>query len=268
MEIMKLKIPFRKERKTVSVLRLSGMISNGARGQINDQTFAPVIERAFEKGNPSAVALVINSPGGSPVQSSLIAARIRRLSEEKNIPVLAFVEDVAASGGYWIAIAADEIFVDANSIVGSIGVISAGFGLHDLIARYGVERRVYTAGTSKSTLDPFQPEKTEDVERLKSMLEEVHETFKIHVSNRRGAKLSQNEDLFTGAFWTGQKAIELGLVDQLGHSDAVLKARFGDKVRVKTYGPKKSWASRFGARVLGDAALLAEEKIAFARFGL
>ncbi|MEL0286155.1 MAG: S49 family peptidase, partial [Paracoccaceae bacterium] len=123
---MKLKIPFRKERKTVSVLRLSGMISNGTRGQISDQTFASVIDRAFEKGNPSAVALVINSPGGSPVQSSLIAARIRRLSEEKNIPVLAFVEDVAASGGYWIAVAADEIFVDANSIVGSIGVISAG----------------------------------------------------------------------------------------------------------------------------------------------
>ncbi len=268
MESMKFRIPFRKQRKTVSVLRLSGLIANGARGQINDHTFGPVIERAFEKGDPSVVALLVNSPGGSPVQSSLIGARIRRLSEEKNIPVLAFVEDVAASGGYWIAVAADEIFVDANSIVGSIGVISAGFGLHELIARYGVERRVYTAGTSKSTLDPFQPEKKEEVKRLKSMLEDVHETFKDHVNTRRGGRLSQEEDLFNGAFWTGQKAIELGLADQIGHLDAVVKERFGDKVRIKTYGPRKSWASRFGVKMLDDAALLAEEKIAFARFGL
>ena len=265
---MNFRIPLIKQRKTVSVLRLSGLIANGARGQINDQTFASVIERAFEKGNPSAVALLVNSPGGSPVQSSLIGARIRRLSEEKNVPVLAFVEDVAASGGYWIAVAADEIFVDANSIVGSIGVISAGFGLHDLIARYGVERRVYTAGASKSTLDPFRPEKKEDVERLTSILEDVHEIFKNHVRARRGEKLSKEEDLFNGAFWTGQKAIELGLVDQIGHLNGVLKERYGDKVRIKTYGPKKSFASRFGAKMLDDAALLAEEKIAFARFGL
>ena len=265
---MKFKIPFKKNRKTVSVLRLSGLIANGARGQINDQTFAATIERAFEKGNPSAVALLVNSPGGSPVQSSLIGARIRRLSEQKNVPVLAFVEDVAASGGYWIAAAADEIFVDANSIVGSVGVISAGFGFHDLIARYGIERRVYTAGTSKSTLDPFRPEKREDVERLTSMLEDVHDTFKNHVRTRRGEKLSPEEDIFSGAFWTGQKAIELGLVDQIGHLDPVIKERFGDKVRIKTYGPKKSWASRFGVKILDDATLLAEEKIAFARFGL
>ena len=265
---MKFRIPFRKQRKTVSVLRLSGLIASGARGQINDHTLAPVIERAFEKGDPSAVALLVNSPGGSPVQSSLIGARIRRLSKKKNIPVLAFVEDVAASGGYWIAVAADEIFVDANSIVGSIGVISAGFGLHELIARYGVERRVYTAGTSKSTLDPFQPEKKEEVERLKSMLEDVHDTFKDHVSMRRGDRLSKEVDLFDGAFWTGQKAIELGLVDQIGHLDEVIKERFGGTVRIKTYGPKKGWASRIGVKMLDDAALLAEEKIAFARFGL
>ena len=265
---MKLKIPFRKQRKTVSVLRLSGLIANGARGQVNDQTLAPIIEKAFEKGNPSAVALLVNSPGGSPVQSSLIGSRIRRLSKEKNVPVLAFVEDVAASGGYWIAVVADEIFVDANSIVGSIGVISAGFGLHDLIARYGVERRVYTAGTSKSTLDPFQPENKDDVQRLKSMLEDVHETFKNHVNKCRGEKLCQEEDLFNGAFWTGQKAVELGLVDQIGHLDAIIKERYGDNVRIKHYGPKKSLVSRFGAKILNAAALLAEEKIAFARFGL
>ena len=149
----------------VAVIRLQGAIANGSRG-LDDVSLAPVIERAFSKGKPKAIALQINSPGGSAVQSSLIAARIRRLSEEKKIPVFAFVEDVAASGGYWLACAADEIYVDRGSIVGSIGVISAGFGLHELIGNYGVERRVHTAGKSKSMLDPFRPEKPEDVARL------------------------------------------------------------------------------------------------------
>ena len=150
---MKLKIPFRKKRALVSVVRLSGVISSGSRGQLNDQSLAPVFEKAFSKGKPDAVALVVNSPGGSPVQSSLIGARIRSLASEKKTPVYAFVEDVAASGGYWLAAAADEIYVDHSSIVGSIGVISAGFGAHEFISRYGIERRVYTAGKSKSTLD-------------------------------------------------------------------------------------------------------------------
>lgn len=268
MSSMKLKIPFRKERKTVSVIRLSGLIASGARGQLNDQTLAAVIDKAFDRGRPSAVALVINSPGGSPVQSSLIGSRIRRLADERDIPVYSFVEDVAASGGYWLAVAADEIYVDANSIVGSIGVISAGFGLHNFISRYGVERRVYTAGKSKSTLDPFKPEKPEDVERLKLMLEQVHENFKDHVISRRGKKLADGHDLFNGEFWAGKKAIELGLADNIGHLDSVMKAHFGDKVRLKTYGPKKSWATRFSGKIIDEAALLLEEKIALAKFGL
>ena len=265
---MRLKIPFRKKRKTVSVIRLSGMIASGARGQLNDQSLAPLIDKAFEKGSPVAVALVINSPGGSPVQSSLIGARIRRLAQEKEIPVYAFIEDVAASGGYWLAAAADVIYVDASSIVGSIGVISSGFGFHGLIERYGVERRVYTAGHSKSTLDAFKPEKAEDVKRLKSMLEQVHEVFTDYITERRGNKLPKDHDVFTGEFWAGQKSIELGLADHIGHLDAVIQERFGDKVRIKIYGPKKGWAARVSGKILDDVALMVEEKVAFAKFGL
>src|SRR6056297_4040064 len=159
---MKRFIPFIHSGPFVAVIRLQGAITNGGRG-LDNPNLAPVLEKAFSKGKPAAVALEINCPGGSPVQSSLIAARIRRLADEKKIPVFAFVEDVAASGGYWLACAADEIYADTNSILGSIGVISAGFGLQDLIARYGVERRVYTAGQSKSQLDPFRAEQPEDV---------------------------------------------------------------------------------------------------------
>ena len=265
---MKLKIPFRKKRKLVSVVRLSGMIASGPRGQINDQSLAPVFQKAFNKGEPDAVALVVNSPGGSPVQSSLIGARIRSLAAEKNIPVYAFVEDVAASGGYWLAAAADEIFVDQSSIVGSIGVISAGFGAHEFINRYGIERRVYTAGKSKSTLDPFKPEKPEDIKRLKGLLEDVHQNFADYVSERRGARIGDNKELFTGEFWVGQKAIELGLADQLGHLEQVMKERFGDKVRFKTYGQKKGLGQRLGVNLFDSALARIEEKIAYARFGL
>ncbi|MEL6702453.1 MAG: S49 family peptidase, partial [Pseudomonadota bacterium] len=186
---MKRWIPFLKSDPQVAVVRLDGMIASG-RG-LNDQGIGPVIEKAFAK-KPVAVALVINSPGGSPVQSALIGARIRRLSEEKGIPVHAFVEDVAASGGYWLAAAADEIWVDRSSVIGSIGVISAGFGLDEFIGRYGIERRVYTAGKSKSMLDPFRPEKDEDIARLKGLLEDIHETFKDHVRTRREGKLPED----------------------------------------------------------------------------
>ena len=157
-----LRIPFLNKlnrRKTVSVVRLNGLISSGARGGISDSAIAPTLEKAFRKGNPSAVAFIINSPGGSPVQSSLVGDRIKRLSEETEVPTIAFVEDVAASGGYWIASAADEIYADHASIIGSIGVISSGFGLQELLSKYGIERRVYTAGKSKSMLDPFKKEK-------------------------------------------------------------------------------------------------------------
>lgn len=256
---------------TVAVIRLQGMIANASRG-LDDAGMAPVIEKAFSKGKPKAVALQINSPGGSPVQSSLIAARIQRLSAEKKIPVFAFVEDVAASGGYWLACAADEIFIDATSVVGSIGVISAGFGLNGLIDRYGVERRVHTAGTSKSMLDPFRPEKAEDVTRLEGWLEDIHQVFIEHVKNRRGARLVEDEGTFTGEVWIGRKAVDQGLVDGLGHLVPVMKERFGDKVQFRRYGQKRGLLARFGGRMAADALGAAEdhlaERTAYARFGL
>ncbi|MCX7566884.1 S49 family peptidase [Sulfitobacter sp. F26169L] len=265
---MKQWLPFLKSDPTVAVIRLSGMIGTTGRGALNDASLGPVIEKAFSKGKPAAVALEINSPGGSPVQSSLIGARIRRLADEKNIPVLAFVEDVAASGGYWLAAAADEIYADTSSVVGSIGVISAGFGLHELMAKNGVERRVYTAGESKSMLDPFQPEKPEDIARLKELLEDIHVNFKEHVTERRVGKLTAERDLFTGDIWLGRKAIEVGLVDGIGHLKPHLQKRFGEKVKLRRYGVKKGLFSRFSAQVFGDALHSIEERAQFARFGL
>ncbi|MCK4713399.1 MAG: S49 family peptidase, partial [Marinosulfonomonas sp.] len=250
---MKRWIPFLKPNPLVAVIRLSGVIASGGRAALNDEILAPVIEKAFKRGKPKAVALVINSPGGSPVQSSLIAARIRRLSAEKEVPVIAFVEDVAASGGYWLATAADEIWADESSIVGSIGVISMGFGLNELINRHGVERRVYTAGKSKSMLDPFQPEKPADIKRLKGMLEHIHESFKAQVSTRRAGKLSEGKDLFTGEIWVGTAAVDVGLIDGIGHLVPLMKQRYGDKVRFARYGARRSILQRFGARVVSDA---------------
>lgn len=265
---MKLSLPLVDRGPLVAVIRLNGAIGTGGRAQLNDEALAPIIEKAFKRGKPKAVALVINSPGGSPVQSSLIAARIRRLAEEKGIPVHAFVEDVAASGGYWLAASADDIWVDDCSIVGSIGVISAGFGAHVLLARQGVERRVYTAGKSKSMLDPFQPEKEEDVKRLKSLLDQMHETFTAYVKSRRGDRLADRQDLFTGEFWLGARAVELGLVDGVGHVVPKLKSLYGDKVRFARYGKKRSLFQRFGATMAQDAIDTIEERAAFARFGL
>ena len=264
---MKKYIPFLNREPFVAVIRLQGQISNGGRG-LDNPGLAPVIEKAFSKGKPAAVALEINCPGDSPVQSSLIASRIRRLADEKKIPVFAFVEDVAASGGYWLACAADEIFVDDCSITGSIGVISAGFGLQDLIGHYGVERRVHTAGKSKSMLDPFKKESPADVKRLKGLLEDLHSTFIAYVKSRRGAKLADNPDLFSGEVYIGQKGIDQGLVDAIGHLAPVMKSRFGEKVKFKRYGLKRGLLSRFGAKVMDDAMGSIEDRAAFARFGL
>jgi serine protease SohB len=268
---MEFRLPFRKSQPTVSVIRLQGVILSGGRG-MDDAALAPVIDRAFSRGKPAAVAIEINSPGGSPVQSSLIAARIRRLADEKKVPVLAFVEDVAASGGYWLACAADEIFVDRSSVVGSIGVISAGFGLQDAIARIGVERRVHTAGKSKSQLDPFRPENPEDVARLDSLLTQIHDTFIDHVRTRRGTRLADNPDIFTGEIWVGENAVSDGLADGIGHLVPVLKDRFGDKVRLRRYGMRRSLWKRFGAGIASGIAegILdgAEERTLMARYGL
>lgn len=266
--LMKLRLPFIKNPPLVAVVRLTGAIGMSGRGSLNHQSISPVLEKAFRRGKPAAVALELNSPGGSPVQSALIGSQVRRLSDELNVPVYAFVEDVAASGGYWLAAAADEIWADDNSIIGSIGVISAGFGAPVFLARQGIERRVYTAGESKSTLDPFQPEKKEDVARLKLLLGDIHDNFIAWVQLRRGDKLDKKAGIFTGEFWLARRAIELGLIDGIGHMKPTMTDRFGDKVQFKRYGLRRPFLSRFGAEIAQDAMASVEERAAFAQFGL
>jgi serine protease SohB len=221
-----------------------------------------------------AVALAINSPGGSPVQSALIAARIRALAAEKSLPVLAFVEDVAASGGYWLATAADEIFADEASIVGSIGVISAGFGFTEAIAKLGIERRVHTAGENKSILDPFRPEKAEDVARLEAILQELHGVFLAQVKERRGGKLTTDDpELFSGAFWAGRGAMERGLIDGIGHFRPVLRERYGEKVEIVPVKAKQPLFKRLTGGGIGaeglaeDIAAMMDERLARQRYG-
>ncbi len=267
---MKRFIPFMTPDPLVAVIRLDGVIAGGGRTapRLNDASLAPVIERAFTRGKPKAVALVVNSPGGSPVQSALIAARIRRLAKEKTVPVHAFVEDVAASGGYWLATAADHIWVDDSSIMGSIGVISAGFGFHEFITRYGVERRVYTAGKSKSMLDPFQPEKPEDVTRLRALQDTIHERFIAEVKARRGDRLQGGDELFTGEIWAGRGAVEVGLADGVDHLVPKMKAVYGDKVRLVPYGLRRPFFQRLGAQLLDGATAGIEDRALWARYGL
>jgi len=262
------RLPFLKSNPLVAVVRLSGAIGMPGRGSLSDATAAPILEKAFRKGKPDAVALELNSPGGSAVQSSLIAARIRRLDEQTETPVYAFVEDVAASGGYWLAAAADEIWADESSVIGSIGVISAGFGAHEFLSRYGIERRVYTAGQSKSMLDPFRPEQKEDVARLKVLLEDIHANFKNHVQSRRGDKLPTDRDLFTGEIWLARTALELGLIDGVGHLKPKMQEIFGDKVGFRRYGLRRPFLQRLGAQVAQDALTGIEERADYARFGL
>lgn len=252
----------------VNLIRLQGAIAAEGRGRLSDAALAPLIEKAFRAGRPAAVALVINSPGGSPVQSSLIAARIRRLADERRIPVHAFVEDAAASGGYWLAVAADDIHADPASILGSIGVIAGGFGAHEAIARLGIERRVHTAGRSKSQLDPFRPENPEDVARLNALLEQMHDVFICHVKARRGAKLSAETDLFDGRFWLGAEAVRLGLADGLGHPVPVLKARYGEKLRITPFGMRRPFMARFGLALADQAFEAIEDRALWARLGM
>lgn len=252
----------------VNVVRLQGMIAAGPRGRLSDEAAAPLLERAFRSGRPTAVALVINSPGGSPVQSALIGARIRRLADETETPVHAFVEDAAASGGYWIASAADDIHCDAASILGSIGVISSGFGLTGAIDRLGIERRVHTAGRSKSQLDPFRPENPEDVERLDALLTQLHAVFIAHVRDRRGERLNADTDLFDGRYWLGAEAVRLGLADGIGHLVPTLKTRYGARTRFRVFGPRRRFLPRFGLNLAQDALAGVEEAALWARLGL
>jgi signal peptide peptidase SppA len=226
---------FRNSAAVVPVVRLSGVIGAATplRPGLSLASVAKLLDKAFATKNAKAVALVINSPGGSPVQSRQIYLRIRHLAEEKKLPVLVFVEDVAASGGYMIACAGDEIFVDPSSIVGSIGVVGGTFGFQELIRKIGVERRLYTAGERKATLDPFLPENPEDVARIKTLQREIHAIFIALVKGSRGARLKGAEDvLFSGEYWAGESGIALGLADAVGDIRTVLRARFGDKVQM------------------------------------
>lgn len=233
----------------VNVLRLHGVISpaksggplGGSGPVLSLEALAGDIEKAFKPSGLSAVALLINSPGGSPVQSNLIAARIRQLADEKDVPVIAFTEDVAASGGYWLACAADEIVADPASIVGSIGVISGGFGFTGLMEKLGVDRRIYTAGENKSRLDPFSAEKDSDVEWIKSLQLDLHEIFRRYVEQRRGDKFNVDEprSLMNGDVFLGEKALELGMVDGVGDMRSTLRARFGEKVQIKLVNKPK-----------------------------
>lgn len=263
-----MRIPFLSPRRpTVSVLRLQGAIGiparHGAAG-LSDAGLAPLLDRAFRRRKPVAVAIGLNSPGGSPVQSSLIAARIRRLARDTGVPVHVFVEDVAASGGYWLATAADTIWADESSVLGSIGVISAGFGFADLIQRHGIERRVHTSGSAKSWLDPFRPETSEDVARLQRLLDPIHEAFKAQVRARRGDRLTTARDLFAGDVWLGREAVELGLADGIGHLEPVMRDLFGEKVDFQRYGQRVPFLRRFGVSA-EDFIDAAAERAAFQR---
>jgi signal peptide peptidase SppA len=239
----------------VPVVRLSGAIGRVSRFQsgLTLAGVAPLLRRAFSIRTAPAVALIVNSPGGSPVQSHLIYKRIRALAEEKEKTVIVFVEDVCASGGYMIACAGDEIVVDPASIVGSIGVVTAGFGFVDAMRKIGVERRVHTSGDAKVILDPFQPEKPEDVARLRAIQEEVHDHFIEIVRTRRGDVLAKEKDqeIFSGQFWSGKTGVALGLADRTGDLRSVLRERFGEKVRLKLFSTERSFFGRKGISIGG-----------------
>ena len=262
----------------IAVLRLSGIIGEGGVGRRNGLTLADLestIEAAFEVPRLRAVALSINSPGGSPVQSALIAEYIQALAKQKNVKVYAFCDDVAASGGYWLACAADEIYANGASVVGSIGVITASFGFDKFINRIGIERRVYTAGKNKRRLDPFLPENENDVKYLRVLQKDLHEQFKDYVRQRRGKRLKgTSRVIFNGDFWSGLKAVELGLIDGVGEMRSILKKKYGEDVRFSLIEEKKSFlAKRFGisknATGWADELLLAlEERALWSRYGL
>jgi signal peptide peptidase SppA len=268
-------------RPVVSVLRFEGIIAaqgGVGRRSLSLPALADQIDRAFRVDGLAAVALAINSPGGSPAQSALIHGRIRQLAAEKSVPVLAFAEDVAASGGYWLALAADEIFAMEGSIVGSIGVISAGFGFTDVLKRLGVERRVYTAGESKSMLDPFLPADPDDVARLAALQIDLHDGFKALVRNRRGGRLKENSETFSGAIYTGRQALACGLIDGIGDVRGVMRERFGEQVRLMPVQARSGgWRRRvlpgvadrsFPADLAWEFLDAIEARAIWARFGL
>ena len=283
-------VPGWEPKPVVAVVRLAGVIgpSQPLRGGLNLASVAGPLEAAFSLRGVKAVALIVNSPGGSPVQSSLIYKRIRSLAEEKELPVYAFAEDVAASGGYMIACAADEIYADESSVIGSIGVVSAGFGFTGLIEKLGVERRVHTAGESKAMLDPFQPEKEDDVKRLVALQQAVHENFKKLVQDARGDRLKADDPaIFSGEFWAGEGAVARGLIDGIADIRGKMRDLFGKEVKLKLVSPRTPWwrpgggvaSNRLGgafqgfgagfAAEIGDGLIAAAQRRSlWSRFGL
>ncbi len=276
---------FRRPPPVVAVVRLTGVIGHSAGPfgtRLSLQAVEAPIQRAFRLKGLKAVVLEINSPGGSPVQSALIHARIRALADERSVPVMAFVEDVAASGAYWIASAADEIFVEENSIVGSIGVVYHGFGFDGALRKLGIERRLYTAGERKSLMDPFSPLDPSDVARLRAIQEEMHGNFKALVRTRRAGRLKGDEaDLFSGEFWLGRKAVALGLADGIGDARTVLRERFGPRMVLRRTWRRRGWLQRrlapamtraagesFGALPVGEALGALEDRAWWSRYGL
>jgi serine protease SohB len=272
---------FRSDRPVVPVVRLAGVVgfSTPLRPGLSLAGAARTLDRAFATRHAAAVALCINSPGGSPAQSHLIFHRIRELAQEKKLRVIAFVEDAAASGGYMIACAADEIIADPNSIVGSIGVVGGSFGFDKLIAKIGIERRLYTSGQHKAMLDPFLPENAGDVERLKALQREIHDDFIALVKSRRGDKLTgPDSELFSGEYWTGRRALGFGLVDAVGDLRTTLRQRFGDKVYLPLVAAdrglfgRRIWgvgSSEFGpGRLAEDMISALEARALWARYGL
>ncbi len=265
-----------KKKTVVPHVRLTGIIGSAGRFKQGMELAnqRDILKKAFSVKKISHVAISINSPGGSPVQSHLIYSYIRELADRKKVKVLIFAEDVAASGGYFIACAGDEIFANSSSIIGSIGVISASFGFKDLIQKIGIQRRVYTAGKNKSTLDPFVEEKDEDIKRLKNIQLELHTDFIKVVETSRGSKLKDPEknNIFTGEFWTGKSALKLGLIDGIGNADQVLKEKFGDKVIIKNFEKRKGFLAKKLSSSISDPfdKLInnLEEKSMWQRFGL
>ena len=266
-------------RPVVSVLRFEGVIMpRSRRGGVSLASHAAAIERAFRASGLVAVALVVNSPGGSAVQSALLFRRIRELADGKNIPVIAFAEDVAASGGYWLALAGDEIFSEETSLLGSIGVIIAWFGFYQLIGRLGIERRLHTAGERKSLLDPFLPEEASDLARLTALQQDLHQSFKDHVRRRRAGKIDEEDEaLFTGDVWTGRTALERGLIDGIGELRGVMRSRYGDKVRLRPVpAERRRWPvvsrlpfiGREPVSLVAELAEWVEARLLWARFGL
>ena len=277
------KLPFLGRRRPwVAVLRLNGVIGRvgGGRRGLNLQGLERRLDAAFKGRHLVAVAVSINSPGGSPVQSELITKRIRDLAAEKCVPVYAFIEDVGASGGYWLACAGDEIYAGNSSIVGSIGVVSGGFGFTELILKLGIERRLHTSGDKKAMNDPFSPEKPTEVKHLRELQRDIHEDFIGLVKARRGDRLNgKDRTLFSGAYWTGARALKLGLIDGIGDLRGVMRAKLGEDVKFKVFDERRSWLQRRlsmsvlagdskGVGFADDLVAAVEERLWWNRFGL